>query len=184
MSRYYRVEIELSDLAEEGDEQERIITLMRKDYGLDTNAHGPCIVAHGDVTLCGGQGEQSWSEELAKEVWSVTKRPTDIQINWWYEERSPDETILLDETDFSEMFPALKQLAMTAEEESDGSVRCWRLRELEAKEKELEELKLFLESVRDWKKDCQTVATGWARWLKVEKKLFAPALEQLAEQAE
>jgi hypothetical protein len=71
---------------------------------------------------------------------------------------------------------------MTVEDEE--SIRCWRLRELEAKEKELEELKLFLESVRDWKKDCQTIASGWARWLKVEKKLFAPALEQLAEQAE
>lgn len=119
MSQYYRMSIIITDhehgmSATEQDAIDKLFTERGFEPGdRDEEVYSNCS----EFKLYSGQSPSEWTDDIAKEVWTVTKRPVVIEVDWWWEEREPDESYRLDTDHFEAMFPALTQLAMTADDE-------------------------------------------------------------------
>jgi hypothetical protein len=116
MSRSYRVDLDakVKDIEESGRVTD---VIMEFDDELDVDSWPTSVQAYGVVSLGGGNDTDDWATEIAKKIWAVTKRHVEITVNWWYEDRSPDEVTYLDEDAYLATLPALTQLATAADEE-------------------------------------------------------------------
>jgi hypothetical protein len=115
MSRSYEVEIEIEGL-KEGEAAKIEAALDESGEGLTAESYAVLFHAYGDTTLSGGCSTDDRAEELARVIFEAVKRPVDITFSWWFKEREPDETNFFSDEEFAEMFPALTQLAMAADE--------------------------------------------------------------------
>jgi len=120
VSYYSRVSFKVIGLSDDEVEQvkaildEESIDEVSTDMGGASSDHE--VYGDGDICLGANEDESAWTRRVTKKVWEHLRRPAEVHADWWYE-RDADETIILGDDEFNEMFPALSQLAMTADEE-------------------------------------------------------------------
>lgn len=120
MSRYYRMDIEVSEYNEKM--MEVIKTAATAEWDLDddwycrtSDSYGelPFMSASGKSNLCGGESEEEFTLRLTKAIWKANGAFCLVVVNATYLESPPFETHHFDESVYQEMMRREKAIPLT-----------------------------------------------------------------------
>jgi hypothetical protein len=117
MSRRYEMSVEIA--GHRPEKADAVCAAAASQWGFaDWYDQDGALTASAEGNLCGGEGEEQFTERLAVAIWKANGAYCDVTVDATYLESLPQETHCLDEADYARLIGKRKSRPATSADAS------------------------------------------------------------------